>query len=196
MFLIVYAHPNPKSFNHAIKEKVVEVLTRRDVPHEVRDLYATGFNPVLSAKDFETFLSGSVPEDIKLEQEFIRKAQFLVFIYPIWWTGMPAILKGYIDRVFSYGFAYEERNGELVGLLSDKKAIIINTLGASSLDYGPSGMEECLRKTADVGIFKFCGIEVIEHMFLYSVPYVSDEERSKMLELVEKTFEKLAEVFL
>ncbi|MCS6956977.1 MAG: NAD(P)H-dependent oxidoreductase [Aquificaceae bacterium] len=189
MVAVIYAHPNPKSFNHAIKEEVLDLLRSKGKPYELRDLYAMGFNPVLSAKDFETFLSGGVPEDIKREQDIVRASELLVFIYPIWWTGMPAILKGYIDRVFSYGFAYEERNGELVGRLSDKRAVVINTLGASALDYGPSGMEECLRKTSDIGIFKFCGIEVVEHIFLYAVPYVSDEERKKMLEQIRSSLE-------
>lgn len=190
MFLVVYAHPNPKSFNYAIKERVVQVLQRKG-PVEVRDLYELSFNPVLSGKDFETFLSGGVPSDIALEQDYIKKSELLVFVYPVWWTGMPAILKGYIDRVFSYGFAYAERDGELVGLLTDKKVVIINTLGASELDYVPSGMEECLKKTTDLGIFHFCGMQVLKHIFLYSVPTVSHEERVVMLERVQKELEEV-----
>ncbi len=189
MVCVIYAHPNPKSFNKAIKEVVLETLSAKGVKYSLRDLYALEFNPILSARDFETFLSGGVPEDIRREQEIIKGAKLLVFVYPIWWTGMPAILKGYIDRVFSYGFAYEERDGELVGLLSDKKAFVINTLGASEPDYRPSGMEECLIKTTDIGIFKFCGIEVIRHLFLYAVPYVRDDERKAMLDKVKKELE-------
>lgn len=104
---------------------------------------------------------------------------------------MPAILKGYIDRVFSYGFAYAERDGQLVGLLTDKKVIIINTLGASELDYVPSGMEECLKKTTDLGVFNFCGMQVLKHIFLYSVPTVSHEERVNMLDRVQKELEEV-----
>lgn len=189
--LIIYSHPNPKSSNHAIKEEVISLLKSRGIDYQVRDLYELGFNPVLSAKDFESFNSGKVPEDIQREQEFIRDSNLLIFIYPIWWTGMPAILKGYIDRVFSYGFAYAEVNGELVGLLKDKKAVIINTLGASKEDYVGMGMEECLKKTTDVGIFNFCGIEVLKHIFLYAVPYVSDEGRKAMLEEVKRALEEV-----
>ncbi|MCS6876125.1 MAG: NAD(P)H-dependent oxidoreductase [Aquificaceae bacterium] len=191
MVSVIYAHPNPKSFNHALKEAVIEVLESKGKNYQLRDLYAMGFNPVLSSLDFETFLSGSVPEDVKREQEIIKASELIIFIYPIWWTGMPAILKGYIDRVFSYGFAYEEKDGELVGLLSDKTVVIINTLGASALDYGPSGMEDCLRKTTDTGIFRFCGMHVIEHIFLYAVPYVSDQERKDMITKVKSLLEDL-----
>ncbi|QWK12706.1 MAG: NAD(P)H-dependent oxidoreductase [Aquificota bacterium] len=186
---LIYAHPNPNSFNRAIRDKVLEYLGSKNISYTLRDLYALGFDPVLSSKDFESLSAGKVPEDIAREQEIIKGSQLLIFIYPIWWTGMPAILKGYIDRVFSYGFAYEERDGELVGLLSDKRVIIINTLGASEEDYRPSGMEECLKKTTDVGIFKFCGMQVIKHIFLYSIPYVSDEERRSMLEGIIKELE-------
>ncbi len=191
MVCVIYAHPNQKSFNNAIKEVVLETLKNKGIAYNLRDLYNLEFNPVLSARDFEVFLSGNVPEDIRKEQEIIRASSLLVFIYPVWWAGMPAILKGYIDRVFSYGFAYEEKDGELVGLLSDKKAVIINTLGASELEYKPSGMEECLIKTTDIGIFKFCGIEVLKHLFLYSVPYVSYDERRSMLERVKKELEEV-----
>ncbi|RMH80373.1 MAG: flavodoxin family protein [Acidobacteria bacterium] len=190
MFLIVYAHPNPKSFNHAIKDRVRQVLESKGHV-EVRDLYELSFNPILSSRDFETLLSGGVPLDIALEQDYIKKSELLVFVYPIWWTGMPAILKGYIDRVFSYGFAYAERDGQLVGLLTDKKVIIINTLGASELDYVPSGMEECLKKTTDLGVFNFCGMQVLKHIFLYSVPTVSHEERVNMLDRVQKELEEV-----
>ncbi|MCX8076283.1 MAG: NAD(P)H-dependent oxidoreductase [Aquificaceae bacterium] len=191
MVSVIYAHPNPKSFNHALKEAVIEVLESKGKNYQLRDLYAMGFNPVLSSSDLETFLSGSVPEDVKREQEIIKASELIIFIYPIWWTGMPAILKGYIDRVFSYGFAYEEKDGELVGLLSDKTVVIINTLGASALDYGPSGMEDCLRKTTETGVFRFCGMHVIEHIFLYAVPYVSDQERKDMIAKVKSLLEDL-----
>jgi len=189
--LIIYSHLNPKSFNHAIKEEVISFLKSKGIDYKLRDLYELSFDPVLSAKDFESFNSGKVPEDIQREQDFIRDSDLLIFIYPIWWTGMPSILKGYIDRVFSYGFAYPEVDGELVGLLKDKKAIIINTLGASKEDYASMGMEECLKKTTDVGIFNFCGIEVLKHIFLYAVPYVSDEERKAMLEEVKKALQEI-----
>ena len=99
-YLVVYAHPNPKSFCHAIKEEVVACIKKKGENCEVRDLYQMGFNPVLGSSDFVQFLQKKTPEDIQKEQDLIRQADILVFVYPVWWFSMPAILKGYIDRVF------------------------------------------------------------------------------------------------
>jgi len=69
----------------------------------LRDLYAMNFSPVLAAADFSAIQNGSVCDDVRAEQEQIRAADVLIVVYPLWWSGMPAMLKGYIDRVFSYG---------------------------------------------------------------------------------------------
>jgi len=181
-YLIVYAHPNPKSFNHAIKEAVEDKLRRSGMPFEVRDLYEIKFNPVLSGSDFVSFKQGQAPEDIKREQEYVKNADILIFIYPIWWFGMPAILKGYIDRVFSYGFAYVADEKGLHGLLSDKKVIIFNTTGGSEEDYEQGGYKGALKKTTEIGTLKLCGLKIILHKYFHAVPTVTNEARTKMLE--------------
>jgi len=116
-YLIVYAHPNPKSFNHAIKERVEAKLKKEKKKYSVRDLYAMKWNPVLGGADFEVMQGGKTPEDIKAEQNYIKEADVVIFIHPIWWFGMPAVLKGYVDRVFSYGFAYEVGKEGVKGIL-------------------------------------------------------------------------------
>ncbi|HPN66801.1 MAG TPA: NAD(P)H-dependent oxidoreductase [Candidatus Omnitrophota bacterium] len=89
-YLIVYAHPNPKSFNNAIKEKVEARLKREGAQYDVRDLYGLGFDPVLKGSDFVGFKQGKPPEEISREQEFIKNADTLIFIHPVWWFGQPA----------------------------------------------------------------------------------------------------------
>ncbi|MGC9120309.1 MAG: NAD(P)H-dependent oxidoreductase [Sulfurihydrogenibium sp.] len=186
-YLIVYAHPNPASFNAAIKNTVEETIKQKGKTFETVDLYKINFDPVLKPADFEAIMSGKVLDDVKQQQELITKAETLVFIHPIWWYSMPAILKGYIDRVFSYGFAYKEEGNEIKPLLTDKKVIIINTLGEPKELFEQTGMAESLRKTIG-GIFEFCGMSVIHHKLFYAVPYVSDEERKSMLEEVKTLF--------
>jgi NAD(P)H dehydrogenase (quinone) len=105
--LVIYAHPYKQSFNHAIKETIVESVALGSNLVEVRDLYVLNFNPVLRAEELaNSFNSGTVLDDVAVEQEFIRWADMVVFVYPLWWAGMPAILRGYLDRVLSFGFAY------------------------------------------------------------------------------------------
>ncbi len=182
--LIIYSHPNPASFNHAIYETVLNVLKQKGQSVRIRDLYALHFDPVLRATDFEAAQQGKVSRDVEIEQDHVRWAQVLTFIYPIWWGGMPAITRGYIDRVFFKGFAYDYDANGAVALLPGKKVYIINTLGAPLSAYEASGMFKSMEQTIDKETFQFCGMEVIGHKYFGSVATVTDEERKKMLEEV------------
>jgi NAD(P)H dehydrogenase (quinone) len=182
--LIVYAHPNSTSFNHAIKETLVRVLKGKGQDVRVRDLYALHFDPVLKADDFQIFLAGKVPGDIAIEQDHVRWADQLTFLYPIWWNRMPAIAEGYIDRVFSKGFAYDETATGPVGLLPGKKVFIMNTLGAPLEIVESSGGIKSMEGIIDTGTFRFCAMEMVGHKYFGSVPTVTDEDRKKMLDEV------------
>jgi NAD(P)H dehydrogenase (quinone) len=182
--LIVYSHPNIASFNHAIKETLVRVLKEKRQDVRVRDLYALHFDPVLKADDFETLLAGKVPGDIAIEQDHVRWADQLTFVYPIWWARMPSIASGYIDRVFSKGFAYDYTATGPVGLIPDKKVFMINTLGAPFSTYEQAGLFKSMEHLIDKETFRFCGMEMVGHKYFGSVPTVTDEDRKKMLEEV------------
>ncbi|MFH1459419.1 MAG: NAD(P)H-dependent oxidoreductase [Candidatus Omnitrophota bacterium] len=180
-YLIIYAHPNPQSFNHAIKDRVEAKLKKEKKKYSVRELYAIEWNPVLGGADFEVMQGGKTPDDIKTEQKYIKEAEVLIVIHPIWWFGMPAVLKGYIDRVFSYGFAYEVGPEGIKGLLSDKKVVIINTTGGTQENYLKFGFKDALENIFKNGIYEFCAMKVILHRFFYAVPAISPEARENML---------------
>lgn len=186
--LIIYGHPNPKSFNHAILEKAKEVLEKKGDTVTVRDLYAINFDPILKPNDFITFSQGKMPEDIAKEQDFIKKADRFIFIFPIWWGSMPAILKGYFDRVFAHGFAYQyEADGSATPLLADKTAVIINTTGGPKEWYEAS-LKKGLDITVDQTTFGFCGIKVDKHLYYYSIPSSTEERRKEILKSLENEF--------
>ena len=117
--LIVYAHPNLRSFNRAVLEAFTKGLSEGRHTYEVVDLYSIRFNPCLGGEDLANLMAGKTPDDIKEQQEKVSRSDGIVFIHPVWWTGPPAILKGWIDRVFSMGFAYrfDERDGHPFGLV-------------------------------------------------------------------------------
>lgn len=163
--LIIYAHPNTASINHLLKETVVQTLTAEGHEVEVRDLYAHSFNPVLSLEDITGQRSGTVSADVATEQQYIRWADAVTFIHPIWWTGLPAIMKGYIDRVMSYNFAYSYESGVQLGLLKGKQAYIINTHGKSHEEYKANGLGPALVLMADIGMYTYCGFEIKQHLF-------------------------------
>lgn len=158
----------------------------------VRDLYALDFAPVLTQKDIEALRKGQAPEDIAQEQRYITQADTLIFVYPLWWTGLPAILKGYVDRVFSYGFAYRyNQAGEIEGLLKGKKRFLVTTHGTPNAYYDSTGMTQALQETTDSGIFNFCGITEVNHLFFGAVPSVDDKAPHEMLAKVRESAKEL-----
>ncbi|KQO33880.1 NAD(P)H dehydrogenase [Flavobacterium sp. Leaf82] len=174
--LVIYAHPNSGSLNHFFKQTVIENLQESGQEIVIRDLNAINFNPVLSLEDMNGQRIGEVADDVKTEQDFITWADRIIFIYPIWWTGMPAIMKGYIDRVFSYGFAYRYDQGVQKGLLTGKKTIIINSHGKSNAEYEAMGMDKALTLTSDTGIFIYSGLEIQRHFYFDKADRASAED--------------------
>lgn len=184
--LIIYSHPNPRSFNASILAAVKEELTGKGISYEVRDLYARRFNPILSMEDITRLNEGKVPHDIAAEQRLIREADMLVFISPVWWSSFTTMMHGYLDRVFSVGFAYDvESNDYNTNLaLAGKKAIVITTCGesgeqvANQMSYG-----EILTDIIKNHIFGFVGMPT-SHKNFFAVGFVLDEDRQKMLDEV------------
>ena len=178
--LVIFCHPSTTSFNRAIADSVEAVSGALGHDTCCRDLYGMAFNPVLGKTDLE-WGTGSVPQDIRQEQEFITWADVLTFVYPVWWTGMPAMLKGYIDRVFCQDFAFALHGDKISGLLTGKKALIFNTTGLPSTFYTSQGLHEAMSLATDPGIFELCGMEVLHHAFFGSVHSVSAEARKSYL---------------
>ena len=184
--LIIFAHPNPTSFGSAICRELQRLSEAKGNTVQLRNLYETGFNPIFSARDIETIDGGDLPDDIKTEQMYVAAADHITFVYPVWWGGMPAIMKGYIDRVFSYGFAYSYDESGVKTLLAGKRGSIICTTGASNEEYEKSGIHAAMRLIADDVIFGFCGIEPTKILFLGNVAGVSRETREKWLSQLQE----------
>ena len=129
--LIVVAHPAEDSFTLALTRAYAAELEKLGHTQRTYDLYRMGFNPVLSAPELlPVGADHPVSADVAQAQDDIRGADALTVLYPIWWMSMPAMMKGYIDRVFARGFAYESLGGIVHGLLSGKKAVLITISGA------------------------------------------------------------------
>lgn len=190
-WLIIYAHPNELSFNNAIRETLVSELSANGLEYCERDLYSLGFNSTLSSNDFKAMHSGTQLPDILQEQKHITEADVIVFIYPIWWAGMPAIVKGYIDRVFSHGYAYRNNGTNIEPLLVGRRAIVINTMGSAYQEYYNSGMVEAIKLTVQSGILSFVGLEVVSHVMFGGVPSSTLEERQAWLLRVKEMVKRL-----
>ncbi len=185
--LVIYAHPNPASFNHAVMETTVKALRGKGDTVNVRDLYQENYNPILSGKDLSELNSGYIPKDITTEQEYVKNADTLIFIFPVWWASFPAIMKGYIDRVLSFGFAYNDKGG----LLAGKKVLFIQTMGAPDFVYEGNGLKQALTLIQKESIADFTGMAFAGSLFLGDIPALSREKLTEKLAEIEDFVTKL-----
>lgn len=131
---IIYAHPWEGSFNHAILQAVKQHLDSSGQPYRLLDLYADRFNPVYSEEELALFNKGQALDPQVLSyQDTLKQTERLIFIFPIWWADMPAIVKGFLDKVFLKTLTYVEnkRTGLLEGKLTHiQEAVVITTSAA------------------------------------------------------------------
>lgn len=177
---IIFAHPKTDSFNGAILNTYKAALEERGHQVRVRDLYRLGFAPVLSWDEYRAQFQGQYADDVKVEQDYIKWADALTVIFPVWWAGLPAMGKGYLDRVITYGFAYELDGEEPIPLLTGKKAATIFTSGTPEDIYRRTGMANSLKQTVEEGLFDFCGLETVDHLYFGNAVLAGSEERGRM----------------
>ncbi|AWK85420.1 NAD(P)H-dependent oxidoreductase [Azospirillum thermophilum] len=162
--LVVTSHPEPASLTHAIARQVMAGI-ESDPSHtgEMADLAAEGFDPRFTSVDHELFLRrGAADPGVLAEQRRIDRADVLVLVYPIYWWSMPGLLKGWIDRVFAQGWAYDELpDGRLMKRL-DRLAVQLVAIGAADPGtYARHGYSQAMRTQIDHGIFGYCGARVV-----------------------------------
>ncbi len=201
--LYVYAHPEPTSFNAALKDTALAALKEKGHEVKLSDLYAMNFNPVLNAGDFterkkpdvfKPFLeaihaskTGAFAPDIKEEMEKVKWADLLIFQFPIYFTSMPAIMKGWIDRVLAPGFGFNPITNSAyeTGLLKGKAAMIATTTGASQEWYSDGGEHGDLNRHLESFthcVFEYMGMKVLPSHIIYEASSLSKEKGDEELE--------------
>ena len=188
--LVVYAHPNPNSFNHAILEQFTKGLADGGHTFEVVDLHAIKFNPCIQPEDFAQFSGGQMPRDVLDQQEKLAQAEALACIYPIISWTFPAILKGWFDRVFSFGFAYKVDANGWHALLKQKKALLMCTTAVGEAQYKDWGIKDSVIKTNEVNLHLAAGISEVEHVYFHSPQLIDTDSRKKYLELAYRLGEE------
>ncbi len=180
--LIVLAHPNPASLCAAICTNLADTSATSGNHVEVRDLYRLKFDPVLSSEDFKQLRAGTTPKDIATEQLHVKKADVITLVFPLWWTGYPAILKGWIDRVLQNGFAFTfSKKDGIIPHLTGKKVQLITTMGSSVDEYEENGLMDAMAMTMGDNVWSFCGCEDAGLIALGEVPGMSESDRQKLL---------------
>lgn len=218
--LLVYAHPEPRSLNGALKDFTIQRLQAAGHAVEVSDLYAMQWKTTFDAADnldhqsgerfdpigdsLHAFTHQRQSVDIAREQEKLLWADMLIMQFPLWWYSMPAILKGWVDRVYAFGFAYGvgehsdthwgDRFGE--GTLAGKRAMLIVTAGGWASHYGPRGvngpMDDILFPIQH-GILYYPGFEVVPPFVAYRTDKMDGDRFATTCDALGQRLDSLAQ---
>ncbi len=192
--IIVFNHPYEKSFCSAILEAVTKGLQSGQHEVDLIHLDNDGFNPIMSSADLKAFVAHQ-PVDLQVidYNNRLKKADYLIFIFPIWWDLMPAMTKGFIDRVLSPGVVYNHhpRGFGLVPLLKNLKGVtIITTMNKPKIMYSLL-IGNLIRKAMLRSVFKTMGYKNLNWISHNMVKSVSEKKRIKWLTDIENRFSKL-----
>ncbi|NRR02327.1 NAD(P)H-dependent oxidoreductase [Brevibacillus sp. RS1.1] len=188
--LVIIGHPDPESYCSALAHAYMKGAAGKAAQIRTIDLSQIAFDPNLK---YGYRKRTELEDDLKEAQDLIRWADHLVIVYPTWWGTMPAILKGFFDRVLLSGFAYKYREGSSLWdkLLTGKTAHVIVTMDFPSwynrLIYWQAGHLVMKRN-----ILKFCGIKPVKVTEISGVNASTEEKRKKWLEKVKQLGERLA----
>lgn len=193
--LIVFAHHEPLSYCAALKDESVVVLTAQGHHVQVSDLYAMKWNPVASKDDFSSlsnpgyvkyaleqrhsYANETLAPDIAAEFEKLKWADLVIFHFPIYWASMPAIMKGWVDRVLISGYCYGGKRFYDRGGLKGKKAMLTMTLGGQTHMFARDGIHGELQVMLQPllrGTLAYVGFSVLPPFTVFHVPYSSTEE--------------------
>ena len=166
--LVTVAHPKRDSATHAVAARLIEGVRLAGHSAELADLAAEGFDPRFTEHDIAVHRQRLPPaDDVRAEQARIDRADALVLVYPVYWWSFPALLKGWIDRVFSNGWAYDEAPGTpLVKKLQRLPVYLVAVGGADWRTYARHGYFGAMRTQIDHGIFDYCGARVFRSELL------------------------------
>ncbi len=189
---VILAHPDPKSFNHAIAQTVVGQLEDNGHDAFLHDLYAENFQPLLTDK--ELLKDALLPTAIRRHCEEIGQAEGIVIIHPNWWGQPPAILKGWIDRVIRPGMAYEFLDGDSgegipKGLLKAKAAVVLNTSNTQP-ERERNTFGDPLETIWRNCVFGLCGVGTFYRRTFSVVVTSTEDQRKEWLHEVRMTIDR------
>ncbi|MBS1718443.1 MAG: NAD(P)H-dependent oxidoreductase [Armatimonadetes bacterium] len=184
--LIVFAHPEIKSFNGSLLRFAVRALEQHGHTVETSELFQMGFNPVSGPHDFDhpvdkeyfsyseeqkrAVSQTSFAPDVAVEQDKVSRADVVIFHFPLWWFSMPGIMKGWVDRVFAHGYAYGGGRWFDDGPFAGKRAMLIVSTGGARAAYGEHGLQGDIDQILwpiHHGILRFTGFDVLPPFVIY-----------------------------
>lgn len=174
--LAITSNPEPDSMTHAVAAALLQGAQSEHAQGTLLDLYDAGFNPVYGLEDREHYLGHApIPDDLRDIQRRVAEADVLALVFPIYWYTMPAMMKGFFDRVLCRGFAYEAGSGKPMRL-AGKTVRIIALTGGSQSWYESSGVDAALRNQICEQTFgKYCGVADADLLYVDNLVMGNDE---------------------
>lgn len=174
--LTVFSHPIASSYPVAVMDAFHEPFSEHGHSIDVLDLHKESFDPRFTEDDHAHFWGGPIPDGIAQAHRRVEAADRLAFVFPVYWWSMPAMMKGWIERVFTGGWAYRYGSGvadrgkePLNALLPGIPTMLVGVGGSKRGTYDKYGYAEAMRTQLDVGIFAYCGIDDVESHLIYDV---------------------------
>ncbi|WP_313810581.1 NAD(P)H-dependent oxidoreductase [Glutamicibacter sp.] len=175
--LTVFAHPVPGTYPNAVLGAFHQPFLDAGYSIDLLNLHQEQFDPRFTNADHAHFWGGPVPEDIQQMHDRVEAADRLAFIYPVYWWGMPAMMKGWIERVFTGGWAYQFGSGvedrgtqDLpASLLPSIPTLLLGIAGSTQRTYSKYGYDEAMRTQIDVGTFAYCGITDVQSHLIFDI---------------------------
>lgn len=161
---VIIAHPNPRSLTRSIADAYAKAVSALGQQAVVRDLYGMGFDPCLKAGEIPKPAGFRFEPDVEAERKLLADVDVFALVYPWWFNAPPAILKGYVDRVFSMGFGYEPGLGGTESLLDGKKLISFSLSGAPEHWVRDTGALQALMTLFDRHVCAMCGLQLVDHV--------------------------------
>ena len=206
---IIFAHPNIKSYNGLLRDTSIQTIQGFGWTVTTSDLYQIGFKASANEDDFTSLYDsdffdlqkeqkvavqrGTFAKDIVREHELLEAADLIIFQFPLWWHSVPGLLKGYIDRVFSFGWGYGGAQA-----LAGKKVLVSTTTGAPEFVWTADkrGTIKDTFKHLFVGTFELMGMQNLDPFVVYGAKRQAEEDRTfelnrfkeRVTDIIKQTF--------
>lgn len=185
---VIAAHPMQRSFTMAVADAYCQAAKAKSQQATLRDLYRMNFAPTLDADELPRGSGFTPGADVVEERAILARVNVFAFVYPFWLNTQPAMMKGYIERVFGFGFAYGGTGAGCMPLLKGSRMISFTSSGAPAEWLESTGNFEAARKLFDEYFAAVCGLEVVDHIhFGGLVPGIRADVVARHLDRVRDT---------
>lgn len=191
---VIICHPRGRAFTRLMAQTYADAVRSRGDEIVVRDLYAMEFDPRLQASELPGPEGVTPLPEVLIERAMLKDADVFALFYPIWFGSPPAMMKGYIERIFGMGFGYRTvKNGGMEPLLTGRKLVSFTSTGSENVWLVDTGSWEAVRKVFDERLSTACGLESLEHVNFGGVDW--DTRPEQVQEAVDEVRAVVAELF-